>query len=207
VGMVIAAMTMSLDGFITGPNGEVDHLFKWYFSGDASHAVPVGDPAQTSGALRGHVLKFNREGAEFIEQASKSAGVLVTGRKTFDTANAWGGRHPMNVPIVVLTHRPPQEWVDQPGSPFTFVTDGIESAIKKAQRLAGDKNVAVGTASTAQQCLKAGLLDAIHVDLAPVLLGEGVPFFEGLGAHPYELECIEANVAPNVTHLTYRVIK
>lgn len=196
MGMVIASMTMSLDGFIAGPHDEVDQLFKWYFSGGATYEVPSG----------GGGLKVSRAGAEFIQEASRTSGVLVTGRRTFEVAHAWGGRHPMNVPMVVLTHTIPQEWVKE-GSPFTFVTDGIESAIEKAKQIAGDLNVAVGTASTAQQCLKAGLLDGIHVDLAPVLLGQGIRFFEALGTQPIELEITEVSGAPDVTHIKYRVVK
>jgi len=193
MGKVIANMSMSLDGFIAGPQDEVDRVFRWYFSGTPSITVSTGD----------HDLVMNKEGAAVVEAAQQSAGVLVTGRHTFDVANAWGGRHPMNVPIVVLTHRVPQEWV-KPGSPFTFVTDGIESAIEKAQKLAGDKIVAVGTASTAQQCLQAGLLDEIRVDLVPVLLGEGIPFFRGVEA---DLEVVEVQSTHDVTHITYRVVK
>ena len=194
MGKVIANMSMSLDGFIAGPQGEVDRVFRWYFSGEPSITISTGD----------HDFMMNKEGAAVVEAAQQVAGVLVTGRHTFDVANAWGGRHPMNVPVVVLTHRVPQEWANKPGSPFTFVTDGIESAIEKAQKLAGDKIVAVGTASTAQQCLKAGLLDEIRVDLAPVLLGEGIPFFRGVEA---DLEVAEVQSTRNVTHITYRVIK
>jgi dihydrofolate reductase len=195
MGLVIAAMTMSLDGFIAFENNEVGPLFNWYVNGGANIEIPSG----------GGGIKVSQAGADFIREASRSSGALVTGRRTFDFVHGWGGMHPMNVPVVVLTHHVPQEWVKD-GSPFTFVTDGIESAIEKAQRLAGDKNIAVGTASTTQQCLKAGLLDGIHVDLAPVLLGQGIRFFEYLG-EPIELEITEVNSAPDVTHITYRVVK
>src|SRR5512143_2802057 len=123
---------------------------------------------------------MSREGAEIIEEASRGAGVLVTARRTFDVAHAWGGKHPMDVPVVVVTHNVPQEWV-KPGSPFTFVTDGVESAIRKAKQIAGEKVVAVGAPSVVQQCLEAGLLDEIHIDLAPVLLFNGIRLFDHLG--------------------------
>src|SRR5512143_4296227 len=93
---------------------------------------------------------MSREGAEIIEEASRGAGVLVTARRTFDVAHAWGGKHPMDVPVVVVTHNVPQEWVKE-GSPFTFVTDGIESAIRRAKKAAGDKDVVVCTASILQE--------------------------------------------------------
>ena len=112
----------------------------------------------------------------------------------------------MGVPTFVLTHTVPQQWVYE-GSPFEFVTDGVESAVEQAKQAAGDKNVAVGAASIAQQCLRAGLLDEIHVDLVPLLLGGGVRLFEHLGSTPIELESTRVIEAPGVTHLTYRVVK
>ena len=112
----------------------------------------------------------------------------------------------MDVPVVVVTHTVPQEWVKD-GSPFIFVTDGVERAVDEAKRIAGDKHVAVGAASIAQQCLKAGLLDEIHIDLVPVLLGQGVRLFEHLGTEPRELETTRVIEAPGVTHLRFRVVK
>ena len=106
----------------------------------------------------------------------------------------------------MLTHHVPQEWVKE-GSPFTFVTDGVESAIAQAKAIAGEKNVAVGSASTMQQCVKAGLLDEIYIDLTPVLLGGGVRLFEHLGNVLVELEQLAAIEGDGVTHVKYRVIK
>lgn len=201
---VIFNMTMSLDGLVAGPNDRPDNplgdggeaLFKWYNSGDTEYKMPGGDWR----------FKISAASAARLDEAIKSSGVLVTGRKTFDIANAWGGQHPVNVPIVVLTHRIPQEWVKE-GSPFTFVTDGIESAIRQAKVIAGDKHVDVGTATTLQQCLKAGLLDEIHIDLVPVVLGDGVRLFEYFGAAPVELEQLAVIQGQGVTHLSYRVVK
>ena len=132
--------------------------------------------------------------------------MLVTARRTFDIAHAWGGRHPMDVPMVVVTHRVPQEWADREGSPFTFVTDGIPRAIDVAREIAGGKDVVVGAPSITQQCLQLGLLDAIHIDLAPVVLGRGIRLFDHL-TRPVELLVTEAWGSPHVTHITYRVIK
>ena len=112
----------------------------------------------------------------------------------------------MNVPVVVLTHNIPQEWVKK-GSPFTFVTDGIESAIRQARKIAGNRSVGVGGADVMRQCLKAGLLDEIGIDLVPVLLGRGVRLFEHLGIEPIELERTAVTEAPAVTHLRFRVLK
>jgi len=135
-----------------------------------------------------------------------SIGTIVTGRRTFDITNGWGGRHPLDVPIVVLTHTVPDGW-DYEGSPFTFVTDGVESAVRKARELVSEKDVAVGAASLVQQCLRAGLLDEVHVDIVPVLLGGGVRMFDNLGPEHIELERTEIIEAPDVTHMTFRVVK
>jgi dihydrofolate reductase len=112
----------------------------------------------------------------------------------------------LGVPTFVVTHSVPQEWVYE-GSPFTFVTDGLESAVEQARAVAGDMNVAVGAASIAQQCIRAGLLDEIHVDLVPVLLGDGIRLFGHLGAGPIELESTEVIEGAGVTHLTFRVVR
>jgi dihydrofolate reductase len=133
-------------------------------------------------------------------------GAFVTGRRTFDIANGWGGRSPLGVPTFVVTHTVPQEWVYE-GSSFTFVTDGVESAVEQARAAAEGKNVAVGAASIAQQCIRAGLLDEIHVDLVPVLLGGGVRLFDHLGIEPIGLESTRVIEARDVTHLTFRVIR
>jgi dihydrofolate reductase len=124
----------------------------------------------------------------------------------FDVAGAWGGKHPMGVPVVVVTHTVPQEWVYE-GSPFTFVTDGVKSAIEKAKKIAGEKNIGVGGANITRQCLKLGLLDQIQIDLVPVLLGQGVRLFEYLGIEPIELERTGVIESPGVIHLSFRVIK
>jgi dihydrofolate reductase len=204
MGTVGTEFSMSLDGFVAGPNDGPenglgdggDRLFRWYFSGELNEEELSGDGT----------IKMNREGADLVRDAGQANGVLVTGRRTFDIAHAWGGRHPMDVPVIVVTHRIPQEWARK-GSIFTFVTDGVESAIQKARDIAGDKNIAVGGPSIARQCLKAGLLDEIRIDLAPVLLGKGVHMFDYLGIEPVDLELVSVSTAPYVVHLIYRVLK
>jgi len=203
MGKVIFNMTMSLDGFVAGPNDAPDNplgdggepLFTWYSSGDTDYEFPG----------MGLNAKISKASAKRLDKAIKSAGTLVTARKTFDIANAWNGQHPVDVPVVVLTHHVPQEWVKE-GSPFTFVTDGIESAIRQAKAIAGDKDVYVGTATTLQQCLNAGLLDEICIDLVPVVLGKGVKLFDNLKKTP-ELEQFSVIEGHGVTHLAYRVVK
>jgi dihydrofolate reductase len=105
-----------------------------------------------------------------------------------------------------VTHTPPQEWLKNE-SLFTFVTDGVESAIEKAKQTAGDKNVSVGGSKITQQCLKAGLIDEIQIDLVPILLGAGIRLFDDLGATPIELESTGMIEGTGVTHLRFRVVK
>ena len=95
----------------------------------------------------------------------------------------------------------------KPGSPFTFVTDGIESAIRQAKDIAGDKSVAVGAPSAVQQALQAGLIDEINIDLVPVLLGQGIRLFDHMGPHPIELQSRSISEGTGVIHLLYRVMK
>jgi dihydrofolate reductase len=131
---------------------------------------------------------------------------LVTGRRTFDLTGGWGGKHPLDVPVFIVTHTVPREW-NYEGSPFTFVTDGLESAVEQARAVAGDKDVGVIGASLVQQCIRAGLLDEIHIDLVPVLLGDGIRLFDHLGTEPIELESTRVIEGAGVTHLTFRVVK
>jgi dihydrofolate reductase len=129
------------------------------------------------------------------------------GRHLFDLVHGWGGRHPLGVTTVVLTHHPPE---DRPAADenFVFVTDGIEAAVAKAQEIAGDRDVAVNGGQMARQALEAGLLDEIGVDLVPVVLGAGTPLFADLTSGPVEFEGpIRAVEGIGVTHLRYRVKK
>ena len=201
---VIVELSMSLDGFVAGPNDGPENglgdggerLFQWYYSGDTDFPLPGTDM----------VFKISRASAELLQEEWGKLGAMVAGRRMFDIAHAWGGKPPGGGPCFIVTHTPPQEWAKE-GSPFTFVTDGIESAVRTAKEIAGDKNIGVAGANVAQQCLKLGLLDEIHIDLVPVLLGEGIPMFQHLGVEPIHLEITEAKPDAGVTHLTYRIIK
>jgi dihydrofolate reductase len=198
MGTIGAGFSMSLDGFIAGPNDDENRLFAWMSQGDT-------DPELSSGDTK-FDLQMSAEDAEQFKELMAGTGAIVSGRRMFDVASAWGGKHPMGVPVVVVTHTVPQEWVYE-GSPFTFVTDGVESAIGKARVIAGDKNIGVGAADITRQCLKLGLLDEIGIDLVPVLLGQGVRLFEYLGIEPVELELTGVRNSPGVTHLSFRVVK
>jgi dihydrofolate reductase len=109
---------------------------------------------------------------------------LVCGRTLFDITDGWNGRHTLDVPVVVVTHKVPTDWVTaHPDAPFSFVTDGVEAAVARAKELAGDRDVTVSGGTIARQCLDLGLLDEIAVDLVPVVMGEGNrPFFGKLSS-------------------------
>ncbi|HKH11357.1 MAG TPA: dihydrofolate reductase family protein [Rubrobacter sp.] len=204
MGKVATGLSMSLDGFVAGPNdgpgqplGEGgERLFAWYSAGDTEYGLPGTEM----------VFRVSRQSAEMLREAHAGMAAFVTGRRTFDITNGWGGSPPLGVPTFVVTHEVPDGWVYE-GSPFVFVTDGVESAVERARAVAGEKDVAVGAASIAQQCIRAGLLDEIHIDLVPVLLGDGVRLFEHLGAGPIELERTRVIEGAGVTHLTFRVVK
>lgn len=203
MGKVVFNMTMSLDGFVAGPNDgpgnglgdRGESLFDWYFKGDTEIKLSEGTP----------VLKVSKQSAEIIRNAFQSYGAGIWGRKTFDITGGWGG-HPPGEPCFIVTHHVPQEWVRE-GSPFTFVTDGVESAIRQAQEAAGDGFVVICTASILQQALRAGLVDELHIDVASVVLGDGVRLFDHLFDRSIQLEKIYAIDAPHVTHLKYHVVK
>ena len=196
MGMVTAQFTMSLDGFIAGPEDDVWPLFKWYSSGDVPFQAPGTD----------REFKISRASADLLQAEWARLGAIVTGRRDFDVSGAWDGSPPLGVPTFIVTHSAPQEWAKE-GSPFTFVTDGVESAVEQARRAAGGKNVGVGGSKIVQQCLKAGLLDEIQIDLAAMLLGSGVRLFDDLDSMPIELEIAGVVEGAGVTHIRYRMVK
>jgi len=204
MGKVNVELSMSLDGFVAGPNDNPDNglgdggdaLFAWYENGDTEFPLPGTDM----------VFHVSSASANYLREEWGSLGAMICGRRMFDIARAWGGYPPGGGTCFVVTHHPPQEWI-KPGSPFVFVTDGIESAIRQAQQVAGDRTVSVSSASIMQQAVQAGLLDEILVDLTPVLLGSGVRLFDHLGRAPIQLEQIAVVQGKGVTHIKYRVVK
>ncbi len=166
---VVAGFSMSLDGFIARPDDSVGPLFDWYGNG----ATEVRWPGM------GMVSKISPASAGYLHGLIDEVGALVVGRRIFDYTNGWGGNHPLNVPVFVVTHAThalPDGW-PRDDVPFTFVHDGVASAVKQASAVAGSKTVGVAGPNIAQQCLALGLLDEINIDLVPVLLGTGIRFF------------------------------
>jgi|WetSurMetagenome_2_1015567.scaffolds.fasta_scaffold90022_1 dihydrofolate reductase len=198
-------LSMSLDGFIAGPNDGPgnglgdggERLFAWYSNGDTDFPLPGTDM----------VFKVSRASADFLRESWLMTGASITGRRTFDITNGWNGVPPggVDAPWFVLTHNVPQEWV-KPGCPFIFVTEGVEKAVTLAKQAAADKYVDLMGASIVQQCLKVGLVDEIQIDLAPVLIGSGVRLFDHFGG-PINLEQLDAVKGNQVTHVRYRVVK
>src|ERR1700709_2019528 len=169
MGTVTSSASMSLDGYISKDDNTIGGLFDWLQNGDNAIETASGDIT----------LHLSRPSAEYWERMTSSLGALICGRTLFDFTGGWGGRHTMDVPVVVVTHRAPTDWIDaHPGAPFSFVTD-VREAVEQAKAIAGERTVAVAAGTIAGQCLELGLLDEVAVDLAPVVLGGGRPFFGG----------------------------
>jgi dihydrofolate reductase len=182
-------ISMSLDGFIAGP--------------DDDHSQPIG---------AGGERLFDWSTSEpFAEESARmhaeydATGAVLAGRRTYDLVDGWGGDH-HGVPVVIVTHAAPAKVPEGPSS-FTFVTEGISRAVALAKEAAGDKDVLVHGAEVGQQLLRAGLLDEIQLHLMPVLLGQGRRLFDHLGPDHIELELARIVDAPGVTHLRYRVCR
>jgi dihydrofolate reductase len=205
MGNITADMSTSLDGFIAGPNDGAEHplgeggerLHEWVY-GLASWREPHGLEGGETGT-----------DSEVLEEAFQSTGATLMGRRMFDLGEEpWGDDPPFHRPVFVVTHTARDELVKEGGTTFTFVTDGLESALDQARSAAGDKDVSVaGGANVIQQYLTAGLLDEIQIHVAPVLLGDGRRLFENLGPEQRELETIRVIDSPGVTHLKFRVVK
>ena len=193
MGKIVMDMSMSLDGFIAATHDTPDQplgedgqrLHEWYFK----------DNAQA----------YNK----VLEAGQVTVGAVIIGRRTYENSHAWGGNEgPLgSVPCIILAsadHVPPKEAI---GPVFTFVSDGIESALAKAKVLAGDKDIAIMGANVQQLFLVAGLIDEIRVDIVPVLLCEGVRLFDRLGSKHIILKQTEVGEGDQVAHLSYRVVK
>ena len=180
---VLAGVTMSLDGFANDRNGDVGRLYP--------------------------DLEALRK-TEMLREEMATTGAVVMGRRAYDMAEGDFTGYEFQTPIFVVTHRPPLKAAkgENDRLTFTFVMAGVESAIEQAKAAAGDKNVmVVGGANTAQQCLRAGLVDELQIGIVPVLLGAGLRWFEPLGIEPIELEQLKVLQSPGRIDLIFRVVK
>ena len=188
-------MSMSVDGFIAGPNvapgnGLGDggqRLHEWF--------LPDADPEHGTGS---HLTGVNRE----VMDEAMATGAVVVGRRTFELAGGWGGDHHDGVPIFVLSRHQPDPQPPWPG--VTYVRD-VTAAMSRAKAAAGHRNVLVHGARTARLALAEGVLDELRIHLVPVLLGQGERLFEDMPPDHIELEPLAAVDGPGVVHLRYRV--
>ncbi|MFE7767098.1 dihydrofolate reductase family protein [Streptomyces sp. NPDC057438] len=202
---VTVDMAISLDGYVAGadvtpdnPGGDAaEPLFAWI------HELASWRERQgMTGGLE------NRD-SELMREWFDATGAVVMGRTMYDTGERfWGENPPFRTPVFVLTHRPRPTLVKEGGTTFTFVTDGIHSALDRARAAAGDRNVDIaGGAGTVRQYLREGLVDELHLHVVPVLLGAGLRLFEDLGAERRDLEPVALVGTPLATHLKYRFVK
>ena len=202
---VKAGMSISLDGFIAGPDDSVEsplgqggeRLHEWVFDLATFHERHGREGGQTG------------PDDDVLAEAFEGVGAYVMGRRMFDLGEGpWGDDPPFRGPVFVVTHRAQDELVKEGGTTFTFVTEGLERALEQARAAAGDRDVSVsGGANVFQGCLAAGLLDEIQLHVAPVLLGAGRRLFDERGSDRIELEPTRVIDSPAVTHLRYRVLR
>ena len=189
---VYCETSMSLDGFITGPNVRVGN--------------GLGD-----GGERLHDWRFDAKtetDAKIVEEKYASTGAVVIGKRMFDVGfEPWGDPPPFGMPVFVVTHEEREPLPMQGGTTYTFVTDGIEAALELARAAAGDKNVGIwGGANTITQYLQAGLLDELQIHVIPILLGNGVRMFQDLSPAAIELTKTRSIDTPRATHLRFSVL-
>ena len=214
MGKLYVDISMSLDGFVAGPNQTLDDPLGEGGEGLHEWVVASASWRQRHGLSGGEA----NVDSEVVEEGLRSTGATVMGRRMYsggegpwkDDPNAggwWGDDPPFGHPVFVLTHHAREPVAKQGGTTFTFVTDGIEAALEQARAAAPDKDVVVaGGANVVQQYLKAGLLDELQIHVVPLLLGDGVRLFEDhLGPERHELESTRVIESPTVTHLRYRL--
>jgi dihydrofolate reductase len=204
---------MSLDGFIAGPNQSVENplgeggmrLHEWAFALEAWRK-PHGEEGGEVNAS-----------TKVVEESLENVGATLMGRNMFGGDGSWadhpwdgwwGENPPFHMPVFVVTNHAREPLAKEGGTTFTFVTDGIDSALAQAREAAGGKDVALaGGANIAQRYLKAGLIDELQLHVVPIFLGDGARLFNNLEGTDVGLECIGAVEAPGVTHLSYRTVK
>lgn len=204
MGRVMANISMSLDGFVAGPGAGAGNPLG--DGGERLHQWVYGlESWREAHGLEGGVAGRD---AEVVEEAVADTGAVVMGRRMFDCGEGpWGEEPPFHTPVFVLTHRAREPLARAGGTTFTFVTEGVDTAVRRAREAAGGRSVSVaGGAEAIGQCLAAGLLDEIQIHLVPVLLGAGTRLFAVPGAERAVLERTRVVDSPAVTHLRYRVL-
>ncbi len=206
-------ISISLDGFVAGPNQSEENPLGE--GGEQLHdwVVPLAEWRQSHGEQGGEV----NESTRILEESVENVGAGVMGRNMFGPVRGrawgdeqwtgwWGEDPPFHHPVFILTHHPRDPVEMEGGTTFHFVTGGIESAIEQARKAAGGKDIMLwGGAHAAQQYLAAGLLDELELHVVPVVLGEGARLFDNLGDAEVQLRQVRAVEAPGVTHLKYRL--
>jgi dihydrofolate reductase len=208
---VTCQISISLDGFVAGPNQSIDdpigqggmRLHEWVFQTDSWRRQHGSDGGE-----------HNADSA-VVDEVFEGVGAYIMGRKMFGGGDGpwdeswtgwWGEDPPYHTPVFVLTHHPREPLQMQGGTTFHFVTDGIESALEQARQAAGDKDVVVaGGASAVRQYLAAGLLDELYLHIVPIVLGAGERLLEDVGDPA--LEPVKVVASPRVTHVKYRVVR
>ncbi|MGN6794561.1 MAG: dihydrofolate reductase family protein [Streptosporangiaceae bacterium] len=195
---VLIQMSMSLDGYIAGPNDSDvnglgdggERLHEWLFAGGGPPGEGLAPADQ-----------------EVFDDLRSRTGAMLTGRRLYDITHGWQGTHPLGaIPAFVVSRDLPEQ-IPSGATPFTFVHDGIASAVAQAKEAAGDKDVhVIGGANTIRHLLDAGLADELRIDLIPVLLGGGIRLFDGLARKPVSLEQVRSTSSSAVTHIRYRVL-
>lgn len=194
MGKVIASAAVSLDGFVADTSDAVGPLFDWYGNGDIE--ITAADPDR--------VFRVTAATAEYLRATWPNIGAAVIGRRLFDLTNGWNGRPAVGDAVFVVTHQAPADW-PLTGAPFTFVTDGLPSAIAQARAFAGSRDVALTGGNLTGQAIAAGLADEVAVSLVPVVLGSGVRFFGDYAGPQVLLDNPLVVQGDRVTHLQYRV--
>jgi dihydrofolate reductase len=198
---VYVTMAMSLDGFITGPHDDADNpagingmrLMDWLSSSGSTEDDGRGGGAQ---------WRPDDAAGQTVYDESLATGAVITGKRTGDFAGYWGGDHHDGVEIFVPTHEAP---ADNPYERVHFVTEGIVECVRRAKEAAGGRDVMMHGAYTAQEALKAGVLDGIELQLRPFLLGQGRRLFDGLPPEHVDLELVRVLEGPDTLHLRYDV--
>jgi dihydrofolate reductase len=194
MGAVVLFAAVSLDGYVGRDDDTPGPLFDWYGNGDVE--MTFSDPDRP--------FRVTRATAEFMGDLAGRVGVMVCGRRLFDITDGWAGVPPNGEHVVVVTHRPADDWPHLGTAPFTFVPD-VRTGIERARDLAGDRDVTVSAGDVGGQALRAGLVDRVVLALVPVVLGSGRPYFGAGGLPEITFEDPQVVQGSRVTLLVYDV--